>query len=130
MQEEAFLKLLENREKMLQSIFNKSFKPHQHSFASSLSLPEEYEDILFSLFDGYRSSLVAYGKFYTRQKQNLSFKIMGMQMDVNDAQGKLEEWQAEHEFYNHKVTNLREDFKKIDTLIKGFIQDNQLLDSQ
>ena len=49
---------------------------------------------------------------------------MGMQVNVNDAQGKLEEWQAEHEFYNHKVTNLREDFKKIDTLIKGFIQDN------
>ena len=71
--EDAFLKLLWQRDKKLESVFYKSFKPHQHSFASSLSLPEEYEDILFSLFDGYKSSLQAFGKFYMRQKQNFNF---------------------------------------------------------
>ena len=115
------MKLVQHREKMLENIFYKSFKPHQHSFASSLDLPEEYEDILFSLFDGYKSSLAAFGKFYTRQKQNLNYKLMGLEKDANEAVGKLDLWQSEQQFYKQKVAKLKEDFKKIDDLVKSFI---------
>ena len=91
--------MIKLRDKKLESTFYKSFKPHQHSFASSLQLPEEYEDILFSLFDGYKSSLFAFSKFYTRQKQSQNFLMMGYQKEAKEAQIKLKEWKDEHRFY-------------------------------
>ena len=55
---------------------------------------------------------------------------MGLEKDAVEALGKLDSWQAEHQFYSDKVTKLKEDFKKIDALVKSFIQDNIIMDSQ
>ena len=55
---------------------------------------------------------------------------MGLEKDAVEALGKLDSWQAEHQFYSYKVAKLKEDFKKIDALVKSFIQDNIIMDSQ
>ena len=71
LKEDAFLNLVKNRDQLLEQVFYKIFKPGQGSY----NIPAPIQDIMYSLVDGYKSTLLAFGKFEVRQRQQLEYKI-------------------------------------------------------
>ena len=61
----AFISLVQKRDLLLETIFYKCFKTGPASVTDSL--PPLMHDILFALVDGYKSTLLAFGKFSVRQ---------------------------------------------------------------
>ena len=70
--EDAFLSLVQQHDKSLEQVFYRCFK--NGPIASNLNLPPVLMDILFLLIDGYKSTLLSFGKYSVRQRQTLEYK--------------------------------------------------------
>ena len=120
LQEEAFIALVRNRDQLLEQTFYKSFKPQNFGLASQLSLPEVLEDILYALFDGYKSTLLAFGKFQVRQRQQLDYKNERLRKINDDLRDELRGKRAYDAFLQNKVANIAAEMARIEQTIKVF----------
>ncbi len=68
---DAFMALVQKRDLQLDQYFFKSFK----SGPGVNQMQPAVQDIVTSLIDGYKATLLAFGRFSVRQKQQMTYKI-------------------------------------------------------
>ena len=125
MQVGTFLTLIQKRDHLLEQVFYKSFK--NGPAANSLNLPSAVQDILYTLVDGYKSTLLAFGKFSVRQRQQSDYKIERLTKVIGDMREGMIQRKAYDKFLQEKMKNIEKDMEKINLSITSFF-DGSLLE--
>ena len=84
------------------------------------------KDLVFSLIEGYKSTLVAFGKFTVRQRQQLEYKNERLTKKNEDLNVKLARQIVYDKFLKEKMENLSLEMTRIEGLIKNFNKDSLL----
>lgn len=124
MKEGTFLSMVQQRDKTLEQVFYHCFK--HGPVVSSLNLPPIVQDILFGLIDGYKDTLLAFGKYSVRLRQKLDYKNERLTKMNEDLKKDMIRQVAYDKFLKDKMENLETEMQRINVMIKGFY-DNSLL---
>lgn len=128
LKDQEFLQLVNNRDKFFENIYQSSFKPT--CFADQVSLPQVYEDILFGLINGYKSTLQAFSKFYKRKIQVCDFELLKKEKLIKELTAKIDHINNRDKVFKEQLKKFEENFEKFDKIIHVFEQDYTILKSQ
>ena len=84
----------------------------------NFGIPNAVQDIIYSLIDGYKSTLLAFGKFQVRQRQQLEYKIERLSKLNQDLREESSRQKAYDKFLKKKMENLQEEMLRIEAMVE------------